>query len=153
MKSIFKGEWNKVLMLLLLTLLFILWSRVIVFEIKQGAKTHNIDTVLKRVECAASFGWQVDPGSEKCERIKIPEYFGATYEKYNEIQNGCGFDLNPYKGKMVFKYSYIVLNPPEISSETFYVNILVCEDCMIGGDVETDKLDGIILPVIRGKDA
>ena len=151
MKSVLKGERNKILLLILLTLLFILWARVIVFEIRQGAKTQNLDTVLKRTACALSFGWQVDPGSEKCEKVRIPEKFGDVYKNYNSLQKKCGFDLSPYRGKTVFKYTYIVLNPPQNVKDTFYVNILIYENQMIGGDVQTVALEGIMLPIVRGK--
>ena len=89
MKSVLKGERNKILLLILLTLLFILWARVIVFEIRQGAKTQNLDTVLKRTACALSFGWQVDPGSEKCEKIRIPEKFGDVYIYIYSIESSA----------------------------------------------------------------
>lgn len=153
MKSVLKGERNKILLLILLTLLFILWARVIVFEIKHSANTQNLDTVLKRTECALSFGWQIDPGSEKCEKIKIPEEFGDVYENYNKLQKKCGFDLSHYKGKTVLKYTYIVLNPIESSNDTFYVNILIYENQMIGGDVQTVALKGVMFPIVRGKGA
>ena len=153
MKSVLKGEKNKILLLILMTLLFILWARMIVFEIRQSANTQNLDTVLKRTACALSFGWQVDPGSEKCEKIKIPEEFGDVYENYNELQKKCGFDLSNYRGKTVLKYTYIVLNPIDNSNDTFYVNILIYENQMIGGDVQTVALEGVMLPIVRGKGA
>lgn len=153
MKSVLKGERNKILLLIFLTLLFILWARIIVFEIKQSARTQNLDTVLKRTECALSFGWQVDPGSEKCEKIRIPEEFGDVYNNYNKLQKKCGFDLLPYSGKTVFKYTYIALNPIGNSEDTFYVNILIYENQMIGGDVYSVALDGVMLPIVRGNGA
>ncbi|MBE7039507.1 MAG: DUF4830 domain-containing protein [Ruminococcaceae bacterium] len=153
MKSVLKGEKNRILLLVFLTLLFILWARVIVFEIRQGAKTQNLDTVLKRTACAKGFGWEVDPGSEKSEKIRIPEKFGDVYKNYNTLQKKCGFDLSPYRGKTVIKYTYIVLNPPENSKDMFYLNILIYDNEMIGGDVQTVALDGFMLPVVRGNDA
>jgi len=151
MKNILKGEKNYILLLLLLGLLFILWGRVVTFEIKRGMHTHNLDTVIKRVSCAESFGWQVDPGSEKCEKIIIPKDFGYVYENYNKLQKQSGFDLSAYRGKTVFKYTYIVLNFSENSTDTFYLNMLIYENSMIGGDVMTPSIDGMMLPIIRSE--
>ncbi len=151
MKSVLKGETNKILILILLTLLFILWARVISFEIRQGAFTQNLDTVLKRVACAEWFGWEVDPGSEKCEKIKIPNEFSDVYKNYNSLQKKGGFNLEHYKGKSVLKYTYIVLNPPKDSGSTFYVNLIIYEGEMIGGDVQTVELNGVMLPIVRAR--
>lgn len=151
MKSILKGERNYILLLLLLGLLFILWGRMVTFEIKRGMHINNLDTVIKRVSCAESFGWQVDPGSEKCEKLEIPKEFNDVYENYNKLQNKSGFDLSRYRGKTVFKYTYIILNPPAGIEDTFFLNLLVFENTMIGGDVMTPALDGVMLPVIRNE--
>lgn len=151
MRSILRGEKNRILLLLFLGLMFILWARVITFEIKRGMSVQNIDTTLKRVKCIESFGWQVDPGSEKCEKIKIPKEFTDVFENYNRLQKQSRFNLSDYRGKTVYKYTYIVLNPPENSKEIFYVNILVYENNMIGGDVMTPSLNGVMLPIIRHK--
>ena len=151
MKSILKGERNYILLLLLLGLLFILWGRMVTFEIKRGMHINNLDTVIKRVSCAESFGWQVDPGSEKCEKTEIPKEFSDVYENYNKLQKKCGFNLLRYRGKTVLKYTYIILNPPAETEDTFFLNILVFENTMIGGDVMTPALDGVMLPVIKNE--
>ena len=151
MKSILKGERNYILLLLLLGLLFILWGRMVSFEIKRGMHINNLDTVLKRVSCAESFGWQVDPGSEKCEKVEIPKEFDDVYDNYNKLQKQNGFDLSQYRGKTILKFSYIILNPPIDGYDTFFLNLLVYENTMIGGDVMTPALDGMMLPVIRNE--
>lgn len=153
MKSILKGEKNRILLLLLLTLMIILWARTVVYEIRRSAITQNLDTLLKRCECLEEFGWQVDPGSEKCEKVKIPKSFDEAYASYNELQKKQGFDLALYRGKTVMKYTYIALTPPENVKDVFYINILVYENNMIGGDVQIASRGAEVFPlgaVVKG---
>ena len=106
MRSILKGEKNRILLLLFLGLMFILWARVVRFEIKRGMAVRDIDTTLKRVACVESFGWKIDPGSEKHEKIKIPEEFGDVYKNYNMLQKKSGFITRFFVN---FTVNYLVL--------------------------------------------
>lgn len=151
MKAFLKGEKNGLLLLILSGLLFVLWARIVIFELNRGIYTHGLDTVIKRTECALHLGWEIDPGSEKLEQIKIPDEFNDVYKNYNKLQKKTGFDLSRYRGKTVSKYTYIILNPPENSKDKFYLNLLIYENSLIGGDTMTPSLYGFMLPLIRGK--
>lgn len=151
MKSILKGERNRILVLLLLGLLIILWGRIIAREIRLNTYFKGLFTLKERIECLNALGWDVDIGSETNEKIKIPEEFDDVYNEYNKLQRMCGFDLLRFSGKTVTKYTYYLLNPPYENGDPFYVNILVYDDELIGGDVMSRKIDGIMLPLFAKK--
>ncbi len=93
-----------------------------------------------RQELIEKLGWEAEL-DEFCE-IQIPYEFDDVYEKYNEIQMSQGFDLSKYKGKRVVKYTYDVLNypnEPEVS-----LNLLVCKNKLIAGDVCSKKQGGFM---------
>ncbi|MEE0867728.1 MAG: DUF4830 domain-containing protein [Clostridia bacterium] len=75
------------------------------------------------------------------EEIVLPERFGAVYERYNEIQKAGGYDLTAYRGKSCTRYTY------EIPSKNARANILVYEGKIIGGDISSITIDGIMIPI------
>ena len=149
MRSFLKGNLDRILLLFLLGLLFVLWARVIVCNIRTNDKTKDLTTVWERVDCARSFGWEVDPGSEIKEKVHIPEMFDEVYTEYNRLQKVCGFDLFSCRGKMVMKYTYIITNYPYELSEPVYINLYIYEEELIAGDVMTRSVGGFMLPLDR----
>lgn len=149
MKAFIKGERNNILLVIFLGLMFILWAKVVTAEIQSGMHLKNLTTLDARIKCVESFGWEVDPGSEMRETVNIPDEFDAVYTEYNKIQKMCGFNLLKYRGSLVERYTYIVLNPPFEVKTMLYANIFVYEDKMIGGDCITPEIDGFILPIAR----
>ena len=149
MKAFLKENLNRILLLLLASLIFILWGRAIYREVRVNSYIKNLTTVQARIDCIASFGWEADIGSEIRDKVSIPAEFDDVYLNYNKIQKMCGFDLEAYKGKVVDKYTYRVLNFPYAVDEEVYVNILVYNDTMIAGDCMTVSLDGFMLPIDR----
>ena len=77
--------------------------------------------------------------------LQIPREWGAVYENYNALQRRGGFDLAPYKGRRCVRYTYEI---PDLFARG---NILVCEGEIIGGDVCSITLDGIMLPLEKDK--
>lgn len=149
MKTYIKENWNKLLLLLLASLIFILWGRIIFKEINENNAIRDLTTTIARVNCAASFGWEADPGSETAAKVKIPEEFDDVYNEYNKLQTMCGFDLRRYKGKTVERYTYIVQNFPYEVNEPVYINMYIYNDTMIAGDCMTTSLGGFMLPIDR----
>lgn len=149
MKAFFKENLNKILLLVLASLIFIFWGRVIYSEIRTNVYTKGLDTLNARINCVASYGWNVDGGSEVTETVQIPEEFDAVYREYNKLQKLCGFDLTKFRGKSVTRYTYRVTNFPYETGAEVFVNILVYEGTMIGGDCMTTALDGFMLPIDR----
>lgn len=149
MKDILKGEKNYILFIILVSLLFILWGRIITGEIIREMNTANLTTLNDRIRCVESYGWQVDPGSEISENLRLSENFDDALKEYNDIQKKSGFDLSKYQGEVVTKYTFIILNPPPDSQGMFYANIYVYEKKMIGGEVFSPALSGVMLPIKR----
>ncbi|UKI15636.1 MAG: DUF4830 domain-containing protein [Ruminococcus sp.] len=67
-------------------------------------------------------------------KITIPAEFNAAFTEYNELQKQQGFDLGPYAGKEVTKYTYTVLNYPDYP-ENVVVDLLFDDHRMIGADI------------------
>lgn len=87
------------------------------------------------------------PENEPAEvvRVVIPSQWDNVYNNYNELQKQGGFDLTPYKGKACIRYTY------EIPDEFARGNVLVYDGKIIGGDVCSITLDGIMLPIEKDK--
>ncbi len=75
------------------------------------------------------------------EVFEIPEKFNPVYEEYNKIQKEAGYDLSLYKGKKCMRYTYL------IPSENARANIIVYDGKIIGGDICSITLDGVMIPL------
>ncbi len=149
MKSFIKENITHILFLILVGLVLVLWGRLIMTEFAANAATRNLNTTEDRVRCAESYGWQVDPTSETQENVYIPQEFDDVYNRYNRLQRMCGFDLYKYRGKGVVRYTFRALNFPGAEDAEVFVNILVYDGKMIGGDCMTVALDGFMVPIDR----
>lgn len=76
----------------------------------------------------------------------IPREFNAVYERYNALQRESGYDLAPYKGKKCKRYTYL------IPSQNARANIIVNDGKIIGGDISSITLDGIMLPIKNNRE-
>ena len=89
------------------------------------------------------FGWEVETEPvEVCEVI-IPEVFNEAYTQYNDLQRSQGFDLTPYSGKRVKRWTYQVTNYPD-AKESVYANLLVLDGRVIGGDIGSAEQGGFM---------
>ncbi len=82
--------------------------------------------------------------------ITIPNNFDKIYETYNEIQNQSGFDLIPYKGKTVIKYTYKVITINQ-ESITAYANIFLYDNTIIAADISNTSQNGFIKSIPNPK--
>ena len=149
MKRFLKENVNQILVVILIGLVFILWARILVGEFTATAATTGLFTTKDRLRCAEYYGWDVDPTSETEETVYIPQVFDAVYERYNQLQKMSGFDLTLFSGKGVKRYTYRVLNFPGAPDAEAFLNLLVDEGKLIGGDCMTVALDGYMLPLDR----
>jgi len=149
MKNFLKEHMVLFLFVILLSLLFILWARIMVHELSATSHTQNLSTTAARVRCLAHFGWEVDPVGETKRTATIPDPLDAVYTEYNKLQLVCGFDLKEHCGKTVICYTYPVLNFPYQTDEAVFVNILVDNGRLIAGDCMSRSLDGFMLPLDR----
>ena len=86
-----------------------------------------------RVAYLESLGWQVTPEPLETLSLLLPEDLSAHAE-YAALQKGLGLPFDRCGGKTVTRYTYTVLNYPELS-QGVQANLLVCGDQVIGGDV------------------
>lgn len=88
-------------------------------------------------------GWEVDAQCAEYAKINIPCPFDEIYRSYNELQKRNGFDLEPYAGKRCERFTYRVLNYPDLSEEV-RANVFVYKGSVIGGDICTLNLGGFM---------
>lgn len=96
-----------------------------------------------RIAYLSSFGWQVEEEPYEILEIVIPAEFDNVYEQYNQLQKQQGYDLTRWRGKTARRYTYRILNYPNAEAEVF-VNLIVCEDQIIAGDVSSVALNGFM---------
>ena len=77
------------------------------------------ETNAQRVEYLRTCGWEV---------VEEP------YASYNELQLSQGFDLRPYCGRQLARYTYTLTNYPD-RPEGVQANLYVCDGQIVGGDV------------------
>ncbi len=116
-------------------------------EFSKSTATEQIVTTQDRVRALEYYGWQVDQTSETNETVYIPMVFDSVWERYNKIQKMSGFDLSQYRGQSAERYTYRALNFPGMEQEEVFLNILVIDEKIIGGDCMTVALDGFMLPL------
>ena len=73
--------------------------------------------------------------------FEIPLKFNSVWENYNNLLKEKGYDLSLYKGKKCKRYTYL------IPSENARANIIVLDGKIIGGDISSITLDGIMIPI------
>lgn len=87
----------------------------------------------QRVAFLNTYGLIVEPDPER-EEVTVPVEFNAAFEKYNDLQLTQGFDLRPFAGREVTRYTYKVLNYPDLP-ENVVVNMLFDDHRLIGADI------------------
>lgn len=96
-----------------------------------------------RADFLASYGWEITAVPEEVVEVTIPGSFNQVYERYNDLQLSQGFDLTPYRGKTVKRYTYTVHNYPDYTGAV-HANVLIYKGSVIGGDICTYDLDGFM---------
>lgn len=151
MKEFVKENIIRLLCLALASLLLIFGAQVLKGEFTKTASFENLDDLNDRVRCAKSLGWNVDKTSETVRVVYIPNEASKEFNEYNEMQNECGFDLLPYMGKGAHLYTYRILNFPSETSVNAFLNLIIYDCKMIGGDCDVLEYDDLYLPVKRAK--
>ena len=106
-------------------------------------KRQNGKTEEQRQEFLTALGWVVNSEPDEVVEVVIPKKFDDVYESYNTIQKEQGMDLTRYHGKRCKRYSYTVQNYPN-GAKNVRLNLLVCGNKIIGGDVCSLGLDGFL---------
>ncbi|MGI6030678.1 MAG: DUF4830 domain-containing protein [Eubacteriales bacterium] len=99
------------------------------------------ETTQQQIEFLNKLGYEcMEQPAAFCEVI-IPPEFDGVYQSYNQLQLDCGYDLTPYQGHRVKRYTYTITNRGE---QDVVANLLVYGGEIIGGDVCSVKMDGFM---------
>ncbi|GAA6397541.1 DUF4830 domain-containing protein [Solibaculum mannosilyticum] len=108
-----------------------------------GTQNFSAANAQERIQFIAQYGWEVEEDPVEVAEVAIPAQFNEVYETYNAIQKKQGFDLSRYQGKRVKRWCYQITNYPGYDGEV-RVNLLVCDNKVVGGDVSSVALDGFM---------
>ncbi len=89
-------------------------------------------------------GWRVEPSPREIVHLTLPEKFDVVYETYNAVQKHAGFDLEPFRGKSVTRYTYRVLNHKRSEDSLVVAGIFVCENTIIAGEISSAEMNGFM---------
>ena len=117
---------------------FLLFSAMYIsFSIDSSSNTMNI-------EYAKNMGWELLPSPVEISHFKIPVEFDSVYETYNSVQKKSGFDLEPFKGKSVTRYTYNIQNHEMADSMNVFMGIIVFESRIIAADIYSTDMEGFL---------
>ena len=105
----------------------------------------------QRVAYLTGLGWKVAEEAVETLDLQLPESLAGTeYEAYNDLQTAQGFDLSDDCGKAVTRYTYQVLNYPDVP-EGVQANLYCREGVLIAGDVISTGEAGFTAPLAYPK--
>ena len=99
-----------------------------------GAEAVVAPTDQERAAYLESLGWETDGIPVETLTFSLPQPLNAAYEEYNQLQLEQGFDLTPYAGMQVKRYSYAILNYPGHPDQV-QADLYLCGDTVIAGDI------------------
>ncbi len=97
----------------------------------------------QKVKFIKSYGWDIDDTPYEKEIVLIPEVFNKVLNDYNDMLVKSGFDLTPFSGCEVTRFSYKLKNHT-LDSQYARVNILIYKNRIIAADVSSTRLDGFM---------
>ena len=105
----------------------------------KGASSPGTEAVVaatdqERAAYLESLGWETDGIPVETLTFSLPQPSNAAYEEYNQLQLEQGFDLTPYAGMQVKRYSYAILNYPGHPDQV-QADLYLCGDTVIAGDI------------------
>lgn len=101
------------------------------------------ETDQQRTEYLASLGWITSSAPTETLEFTLPDPLGETYQRYNQLQQEQGFDLTPYAGQQVKRFTYPVTNYPDMP-EGVQADLYVCDGLIIGGDILCTGEEGFV---------
>ena len=112
-----------------------------------AASFGTVKTNEDRISFINDLGYDVEPESISNKDIIIPSEFSDVFNNYNKLQQKAGFDLKRFKGVRARLFSYKVT--AQNSQTEYNVNLIICENTVIGGDISSVALDGQMYPLIK----
>lgn len=138
-----KGEWRRKHAGSIVAIAALLLLALIVLPQIRGPRGRNAVNREDRIGFLASLGWEVEPDAEEADSVLIPDCGTGAMAEYNELMKRGGYDLSPYAGKKVERYSYVLSNYPGCE-DTVYLTLYVSRGRVIGGDIHTASLNGFM---------
>ena len=83
-----------------------------------------------------SFGYAVDTPWTALQEIVIPTAEDPAFAAYNAVLQGFGYDLTPYAGQRVKRYTYAVRNHP--TDPNAQAHVYVYKERVVAGELVTD---------------
>ncbi len=111
---------------------------LLLFGMDDAANQRNLDLL-------ASYGWQTDPEPEEISHLRIPDTFSAALDTYNRVIKQSGFDLLPYRGVRVVRYTYRVRNHK--NGEQVRIHVFTAKNEIIAADLSSFAGEGFLLPI------
>ena len=100
-----------------------------------------------RTAYLTGLGWAVGTAPVETLEFTLPNPLNASYASYNTLRQEQGFDLEPYAGMQVKRYSYQVANYPGYP-DNVQDNLYLCGDTIIGGDILCYGEEGFVETLI-----
>lgn len=116
---------------LIMALLIVLTGRI---PDSEPTPQPELTTNEERIGYLNSLGWQVAAEPVETLQFLLQAQLEGTYLAYNELQLTQGFDLTPYCGKQLSRYTYTVTNYPD-RPEGVQLNLYLCENIPVAGDI------------------
>ena len=107
---------------------------------RQDCRAANIQDCVAYLE---TLGWQVNPSPIETLEFTLPTPLNASYKEYNALQIEQGFDLTPYAGRQVRRYSFTVSNYPDYPQQV-QADLYLCDETIIGGDILYYGVNGFV---------
>ena len=99
-----------------------------------------------RIAYLESLGWEVVTEPLEALRFTLPDELIEPYRSYNELQLRQDFDLAPYCGETVERYTYTVTNYPGRSAAC-QADLYLFNGEIIAGDIVCTGEDGFLAPL------
>lgn len=104
----------------------------------------SVKTPSQGVAYLRQWGWEVEETALSSQTLLIPEDLDQSYQAYLDLQTDQGFpSLWEFRGETVQRYTYLISNYPTGATD-MQVNLLLYQDQVIGGEVLSPQVDGIV---------
>ncbi len=131
------------LVILALSVLLVVNLTALKHAKKTDSAVQSITEDFSVADYIESFGPVIDRNACQIDEVTVPFEFGEVYNSYNQIQISQGFDLLQYKGVVLKRYTYPVLNFPE--GNNVYVEVLIYSGSVVAADIYSTDLDGFLI--------
>lgn len=132
---------------MLLVFFALICCLLLLVDFSDSAATDSVKILTNedRVSFIKDLGYEVQDECIETKDIIIPTEFSDVYTRYNSLQKEAGYNLEAYKGNNAVLYKYQLKN----TQEPIYVNLIVVDGKIVGGDVQESALGGKMLPLSK----